>query len=463
MFFILNKAHNNQNRIHKLTINSALDIYKYLMHHKAIKISIITGLSFGLFFGTSFGLTESVDLFGQTNSADLILNDIWIEPQNPREGEPVTVHGSLYNSGIIPTGDISDAVTIGYVVNGELLEINLLESVLPGLENGVEISSGPLFDASSGEYTVTVIVNFHDTLSHLRDNQENNIVQKKFQIGNKIPTLLTFETLQEYNSKTKNQIVTIQGELINISEKESQNKEITIKWNDNKENVITDANGEFSFSKKISFKDEPIKVDVELQENHSFPTENTTIFPIKLNKDQTALSIKILSMKKEIEKDPLTIVIFQNSYDNLFKKIATNNFDEQSVWSNEIFLTTLPANHEYIIEIYLEGRLLTAFQEFFTANKVVEKEILLPEPVEIRFRVIDELGEPQQNAVVNNWIYSGITNENGFTDWIKVLPTYKEAYIAKITFADENVSWSEPIFIENGERKVIQIVKEESK
>jgi len=28
---------------------------------------------------TSFSLTESIDLFGEVNSADLILNDIWID------------------------------------------------------------------------------------------------------------------------------------------------------------------------------------------------------------------------------------------------------------------------------------------------------------------------------------------------------------------------------------------------
>jgi hypothetical protein len=32
----------------------------------------------------SFSLTKSVDLFGEINSVDLVLNDIWIEPENPR-------------------------------------------------------------------------------------------------------------------------------------------------------------------------------------------------------------------------------------------------------------------------------------------------------------------------------------------------------------------------------------------
>ena len=87
----------------------------------------------------------------------------------------------MYNAGVIEIEDVSDAVTVGYIVNDEVVEINLLENILPGTENGIEISSGPAFNAVTGDYVVTVIINYHDTLSHLRDNPENNIVQKKFQ------------------------------------------------------------------------------------------------------------------------------------------------------------------------------------------------------------------------------------------------------------------------------------------
>ena len=162
-----------------MTINSTLVICKYLLHYNIVKVLVIFCFSVSFISSSSFGLTESIELFGQTNSADLVLNDIWIEPKNPKQGEVITVHGSVYNSGVVPSGEVSDVVTVGYVVNGELLEINQLPNILPGIENGIEISSGLLFDASGGEHVVTVIINFHDTLSHLRDNQENNIVQKE--------------------------------------------------------------------------------------------------------------------------------------------------------------------------------------------------------------------------------------------------------------------------------------------
>ena len=53
--------------------------------------SVIASLGL-LSYGVAFGLTESVDLFGQSNSADIILNDIWIEPQNPENGQGVSIH-----------------------------------------------------------------------------------------------------------------------------------------------------------------------------------------------------------------------------------------------------------------------------------------------------------------------------------------------------------------------------------
>ena len=446
-------------KIDKLSINSSSSISKYLLHHNTVKVLVIGCFLISLVFGTSFGLTEAVDLFGQTNSVDLVLNDIWIEPENPKEGEAVTVHGSLYNSGIIPSGEVSDAVTVGYVVNGELLEINLIENILPGVENGVEISSGPIFDAVSNEYIVTVIVNYHDTLSHLRDNQENNIVQKRFQIGSKIPSLIKYNIMQNYDGNTDQQRVTIQGELTNIFEKKLENQKIIVEIDNNQETATSNKDGEFLIDVNIAFKDEPIDVTVTLEDEFSFPEASQKIFPIKLDKGESALGIQPISLPKNLEDATLTIVIFQDSYDALFKKISTKDLNSQSKLIEDTFLITLPANHEYIVEIYMEGKFLTAFQDYFDENTIINEKIFFSDPAEIRFKVVDEFGEPQPNAIINNWIYSAVTDENGLTDWIEVLPTINEAYVAKTTFADESVTWSEPFFVESDEKKVIRIIK----
>ncbi|MGH1568831.1 MAG: hypothetical protein ACRBBZ_06580 [Nitrosopumilus sp.] len=406
-------------------------------------------------------MTESVDIFGQINSADLILNDIWIEPENPKAGESVSVHGSLYNAGVVSSGKVSDAVTVGYIVNGDLVKIDLLDNILPGMENGVEIASGPIFDALSESYIVTVIVNYHDTLSHLRDNPENNIVQKRFQISNAIPSVVAYDLHQKYDIKTNKQQIIIQGELTNIFQEKLNSQKIILDIGNVKKSVTTDINGTFLFVTSIPFNDEPVKVSVHAENDFTFPESSKMILPIKMTNDQSALAIDATSSTNNFKNSSLELVIFQDSYEKEFKKLSFDKLDVQSMLVHDSLLTVLPANHEYIVEIYLEGRFLDAFQDNFNENIVMKKEISISESAEIRFRVTDEMGEPQDNVVVNNWVYSATTNEDGFTDWIKVLPTVitNEPYAAKATFSDGNVVWSDSFFVDSGEKKVVEITQ----
>lgn len=446
--------------ITSMILNLTLVIQNYLSSHnmKALMIIII---SFSLFYNSAFALTESVDLFGQINSVDLILNDIWIEPENPKVGEAVSVHGSLYNAGVVSSGKVSDAVTVGYIVNGELVEIGLLDNILPGIENGVEIASGPIFDALSESYIVTVIVNYHDTLSHLRDNPENNIVQKRFQISNVIPSVIAYDIHQKYDIKTNKQQIIIQGELTNIFQEKLNNQKIILDIGNVKKSVTTDINGEFLFITSIPFNEEPIKVSTHAENDFTFPEASKMILPIKMSNDQSALVIDTTSSTNNFKNSSLELVIFQDSYEKEFKKISFDKLDEQSMWVHDSFLTVLPANHEYIVEIYLEGRFLDAFQDDFSENIVMKKEIFISESAEIRFKVTDEMGEPQGNVIVNNWIYSATTNEDGFTDWIKVLPTViaHEPYVAKATFSDSHVVWSDSFLVDSGEKRVVEITQ----
>jgi len=418
-----------------------------------------------LIYNPAFALTESIDLFGQSSSADLVLNDIWMEPKNPRDGEAVSIHGSLYNAGVIPSGKVSDVVTVGYIVNGELVEISMLENILPGVENGIEIASGPILDAIPGNYIVTVIVNYHDTLSHLRDNQENNIVQKRFQISNTIPSLVEYDIYQKYDSKTNMQRITIRGELTDIFQEKVYNQKIILDIGDVKRSITTDVNGEFLFITSIPFSDEPIKVSAHVENDFSFPGYSQMILPLKMSNEQSALVIHTTSFANNFENSALELAIFQDSYEKLFKKISTDKLDEQSMQIDDSFLTVLPANHKYIIEIYLKGRFLDAFQEDFSENAVMRKEVFISESAEIQFRVTDETGEPQRNVVVNNWIYSGTTNNEGFTDWIEMLPTViaSEPYVAKATFPNSHVVWSDSFVVDSGEKRVVEIIQRNDK
>lgn len=112
----------------------------------------------------------------------------------------MTIHGFVYNTEIIPTEDVTDTVTIVYIVNGKISEINLLENILSGLENGKVASSEPVFNAIQCELTDI----------HLEKSEDQEI------------------------------IIDIEG----------------IK----QEKTISDMHGEFLFETDIQFNDEPIRI-----------------------------------------------------------------------------------------------------------------------------------------------------------------------------------------------------------
>jgi len=67
-------------------------------YNKILKLFLIFIVCISFSFTSSYSLTESVDLFGQINSAEIVLNDIWIESENPKDGKAISIHGSLYNA-----------------------------------------------------------------------------------------------------------------------------------------------------------------------------------------------------------------------------------------------------------------------------------------------------------------------------------------------------------------------------
>ena len=56
-----------------------------MIHTILLKSVLIFSICLSFSITSSFSLTESVDIFGRVNSSDLILNDIWMEPENPKK------------------------------------------------------------------------------------------------------------------------------------------------------------------------------------------------------------------------------------------------------------------------------------------------------------------------------------------------------------------------------------------
>ena len=91
-------------------------------------------------------------------------------------------------------------------------------------------------------------------------------------------------------------------------------------------------------------------------------------------------------------------------------------------------------------------------------NDIVSYPLIIPEPAEVRFRVVDEFGDPLENATVNNWIYSAVTDEKGFTEWISVLPSTHEGKGMEVILSDQNLFILPEFPIFSGERKTLEIV-----
>lgn len=468
--------------------------------------------------------------------ADPLINNIWLEPENPKPGDIISIRSSIYNQGTQSTKEVTDVVTIGYFIDGNLVKISQLTDVRPGVENGIEISTGPIWQATDGIHTVTVILNYHDTLSHLTDNFENNIMQKKYYIGNwkNISTsLISFDLFQEAIPDTQNQFVKIIGKIILpenypkystprialelIDEKDNVRKfsatvdqksnsfywretmpvsntikHVTASLSDtryinsfyeHKQNIypINLKQNESLLALKLSdsaeydnFKnqkftvviydelyqpikkyetnqisDYPIKKTETIQlpaspfieELYPIPpnptlstsvdgdflyfilpgdktynfeiysenkleysalkfleqnkilndvVKNKNAYDINLNPDESVLSLQLsdASNSYNFRNSEFVIAIWQNSYDNLFKQISTSGNDDLILTPNEDLLTILPANNKYIVEIYLDGMLLDAFETFLKSEDVISKQIPIPEIAHTEFEAL---------------------------------------------------------------------------
>ena len=146
--------------------------------------------------------------------------------------------------------------------------------------------------------------------------------KKNFKIGVSEPSSITYDIYQYYDDRTKKQQIKIQGELMDIFQKKLEGKEIIVDIKDILQGkTTTHANGEFLFETEIPFGKELIEITTKLEEKSFVPSPSQMIFPIKLNNEQSALALEIIPNMSgsNFEDQILEIIIFQDSYDNLFK------------------------------------------------------------------------------------------------------------------------------------------------
>ena len=346
--------------------------------------------------------------------ADPLINNIWLEPENPEPGDIISIRSSIYNQGTQSTKEVTDIVTIGYFIDGNLVKISRLTDVRPGVENGIEISTGPIWHATDGIHTVTVILNYHDTLSHLTDNFENNIMQKKYYIGNwenLSTSLISFDLFQETIPDTQNQLVKIIGKII-LPENYPKYPipRIALEFIDEKDNVrkfsttVDEKTNSFYWREIMPVSNTIKHITASLSDTryiNSFYQYKQNIYPINLKQNE---SLFVLKLPNSIESDnfknqKFTVVIYDELYqpikkyetsqisDYPIKKIETiqlpaSPFKEETypIPPNPTLSTSvdgdflyfiLPGDKTYNFEIYSENKLKYSALKFLEQNKVL--------------------------------------------------------------------------------------------
>ena len=319
--------------------------------------------------------------------ADPLLNDIWIEPKNPKPGDAVSIHSEVYNIGTESTMEVTDVVTIGYLINGEIVKIDQLVDVKPGSENGIEITSGPVWDAANGEHIITVIIDYHDTLSHITDDSQNNIMQKILRIGDhEIDRgLITFEILQQFIPSSGKHEIQIDGEIKlpgNLPLTPVPQMDITI--GDSQYKTFIDVKtGEFYFKEILFLENKIIPVTASF-ENERFKqfgyTHSQNLYPLKLDNEEAGLVISLQNPtnNQNFRQEDFTFVIYDEDY-NEIKKIRTNSELDRDTFITQDSVSTVLETGIYNIEVYYKNESPYAMVKELKTNRVTEAGFIISE------------------------------------------------------------------------------------
>lgn len=388
--------------------------------------------------------------------ADLILENVSLNPLFPKDGQLVAITAEVHNSGIKSTDSFNSIITVGYFIDDELIHIGTLENVLPGIQNKFQISSPPLWPSESGMHNVKVILDYHNTILDELDSPENNLISKTIDVFPPVTTEILVHTSSQYFIQGQHapQITLI---LINSDTKEPlPNQEILLNFAGKLATLITNDEGKISFSKTISLFDS-LEIDASFIGDEQYLQTNTKImlFPLP-SSDSSYLVLDLIDPKNQFNfKDYLIeILIFQDSYQTLFQKIVP---DENTLLDDSTFWISLPADHYYFSEIYLDGRLFFVTEsELLYENSVLTNQLKTPQLAQIKFKVVDENKKLIPNTVVKNWFYE-FSAENGISDWKYVLPTTNTPYEAEVFYEGTKIGQSSPFLVFSGEQKTIEI------
>jgi len=152
--------------------------------------------------------------------------------------------------------------------------------------------------------------------------------------------------------------------------------------------------------------------------------EPKNIYNVNLNQNESLLSMKLSDTTNHhtFRNSVFDIIIFQDSYDYLFKKLSTFENHDLYLTPNGELLTVLPANHKYVVEVYLNGKLINSFETFLKSKHVITKQITT-ESTNAKFEILNGLINYLDDVYVENMVQSLVPNKFGEGN---VIPIHEE-------------------------------------
>jgi len=389
--------------------------------------------------------------------AELILENIKIEPLHPKIGESVTITGEVYNAGKISTNSLASIITTAYFVDGKLLHIDDLGNVEPGIRNKIKISSGPIWKAEAGKHTIKIVIDYRNTLKDQYDFPDDNVLEKTFVVGSYNPTKITLNAYPQYGIQGTEKVINFTAILIDANSNNPLNeKEIIRNIGGEETKVTTNKEGKNSFLNTIYFFN-TYTVKVFFEGDTQYTPSNSSLTIHSLPKEITAAMIIKLSNTKEqynFEEYEFEIIIFQDSYQGVVKKIKPN---PTILLDSKTLLVPLSPEHDYFAEIYLDGKIFSVTdKERLKESNLIIKEVEIPETAHIKFKMVNDESLFIKEGIVKSETYS-IPIKNGITDWIEVIPIIQEPHVVEMIFPDQEPIKLKPFSVFPGERKTIII------
>ena len=139
-----------------------------------------------------------VHAYASPRDAELVLENMRIEPFYPKKGDLVTINADVYNAGLKNTNLFTSIITVAYFIDGKLIHVDDIGNVTPGIQNKIKITSSPISKTELGNHAIEIVLDYHNTLNDKYDSSIDNVLKKSFSVDTLLSTTISLDIFPTY-------------------------------------------------------------------------------------------------------------------------------------------------------------------------------------------------------------------------------------------------------------------------